>query len=55
MTRLLTIRLAVMAVGILVWAYGQRADLANVRMVGMIILAIALLLRFLPRRWFGEE
>jgi hypothetical protein len=55
MKRLVTIRLAVTAIGIFVWAYGQRADLANVRVVGMVILAIALLLRFMPRRWFGEE
>ncbi len=55
MKRLLAIRLVISAIGVVVWAYGQRADLAGARAVGMVILAIALLLRFLPRRWFGEE
>ena len=54
MKQLLTARLVLMAVGVLVWGYGQRADIPQVRIAGMAILAVALLLRFVPRRWFGE-
>ena len=55
MTRILIARLVLMAVGVLVWGYGQRADLPEIRIAGMAILAVALLLRFLPKRWFGAE
>lgn len=55
MKRLLLARLVLTAIGIAVWAYGQRVDLPNVRMAGMMILAAALLLRLAPKRWFGDE
>jgi hypothetical protein len=55
MTRLLTARLVLMAIGVLVWGYGQRAELPQVRIAGMAILAVALLLRFVPKRWLGGE
>ena len=54
MTRYLTARIVVTLVGIAVWAYGQRADLAQVRVVGMLILGMALAMRFAPRRWFDD-
>ena len=54
MRNLLVARLVLMAIGLLVWGYGQRADLPQVRIAGMGILAVALLLRFVPRRWLGE-
>ena len=55
MTRYILARIIVTLVGVAVWGYGQRADLPQVRVGGMVILMIALLLRFAPRRWFGDE
>jgi hypothetical protein len=40
------IRFAVAVAGILVWAYGYRADDAAIRWVGIALLAVAVLLRF---------
>jgi hypothetical protein len=55
MKRLLLARTVLAAIGVAVWGYGYRADLPRTRMVGIVILAIALLLRFLPRRWLGDD
>ena len=52
MTRLLITRMVVTLIGVAVWGYGQRTDQSQLRILGMVILAIALLLRFAPRRWF---
>ena len=54
MKQLLAARLVLTAIGVVVWGYGQRADLPHTRMAGMGILAVALLLRFLPKRWFDD-
>jgi hypothetical protein len=43
-------RVAVAAVGILVWSYGARVDDATIRLAGIALLIVALLLRFVPRR-----
>lgn len=48
MKRLALVKLVLAAIGIVVWGYGARADDAAFRLAGMIILAIAVLLRFLP-------
>ena len=42
-------KLALAGVGILVFAYGARVDDARVRWVGIALLAVAFLLRFLRR------
>jgi chromate transport protein ChrA len=55
MTRLLITRIVITLIGVAVWGYGQRMEQPQVRIVGMVILAIALLLRFAPRRWFGAD
>ena len=54
MTRLLIARIVLTAIGIAVWGYGNATDQARVMYAGMGILAIALLMRFLPRRWLDE-
>ena len=43
-------RTVVALVGVAVWGYGYRLDLPNVRLAGILILAVALLLRFARRR-----
>ena len=55
MKRLLLARLVLTAIGVVVWGYGQRFELPQMRIVGMGILAVALVLRFFPKRWFGED
>ena len=54
MKRLLTARVVLTLAGLAVWGYGQRADLPNTRLAGMGILAVALLLRFVPGRWLDD-
>jgi hypothetical protein len=44
------VRVALVAVGILVWAYGARIDHSTLRLVGIGFLVLSLLLRFVPRR-----
>jgi chromate transport protein ChrA len=55
MTRLLITRVVITLIGVAVWGYGQRTEQPQLRIIGMVILAIALLLRFAPRRWFGAN
>jgi hypothetical protein len=54
MTRLLTTRIVLALFGVAVWGYGQRNDQPEVRLVGIGILAVSLLLRFAPKRWFDR-
>ena len=50
MTRFQHVRVAVAAIGIIVWGYGLRSDDDRVRLVGIAVLAISLILRFVPKR-----
>jgi hypothetical protein len=55
MRRLLLARTILALVGVLIWFYGYRVDDANIRLAGIIVLAVALLLRFVPKRWLGDD
>jgi hypothetical protein len=55
MRRLLLARTALGLVGVAVWGWGYRADDPRIRLVGIIILAVTLLLRFVPKRWVGHD
>lgn len=50
MTKFMQLRVVLAAIGIVVWGYGLLRDEANVRLVGIIILAASLVLRFAPKR-----
>ena len=55
MSWLLRIRLGVAAIGIFVWAWAIKVDDPRLRLTGIVLLAIALLLRwFGPRRQASE-
>jgi high-affinity Fe2+/Pb2+ permease len=54
MTRLLIARLALTAIGVIVWGYGNSTNQSRFMIAGMGILAVALLLRFVPKRWLGD-
>lgn len=50
MTWLMQARLAVAAIGVVVWAYAIKVDDPRLRLTGIIMLAVALALRFFGRR-----
>ena len=54
MRRLLLARLALTAIGIVVWGYGNATEQGRFMYAGMGILAIALVLRFVPKRWLED-
>ena len=54
LSRLTRIRLGIALIGIVTWFSGVRIDDSTTRGVGMVVLAVALLLRFLPKRYHGE-
>ena len=54
MTRLLVARLVLIGIGVIVWGYGNATSQPRIMYAGMGILVVALLLRFLPRRWFED-
>lgn len=43
-------RFALAAIALIVWVYGYRVEDPTLRWVGIGFLAVAVLLRFLPRR-----
>lgn len=53
--RLLRIRLGIALVGAAVWFTSVRLDHSTGRLVGMVIMAVALLLRFTPRKYHGPD
>jgi hypothetical protein len=55
MRRLLLARTVLALIGVAVWGYGYRYDDPDIRIAAMGILAVALLLRFVPKRWLGED
>ena len=54
MTTFLWIRTALALLGVAVWGWGYRVDDPQIRLVGMGILLVTLLLRFVPKRWLGD-
>jgi len=54
MTRLLIARVLLTQIGIGDWGYGNATNQPRVMYAGMGLLAVALLMRFVPRRWFDE-
>jgi hypothetical protein len=50
MNWLLKIRLAVATIGIVVWAWAIKVDDPRLRLIGIVLLAVSLLLR-----WFGPR
>lgn len=55
MRRLLLVRTVLGLVGVVVWGYGYRTDDASLRLAAIGILAVTLLLRFVPKRWLGDD
>jgi hypothetical protein len=55
MKRVLLARTVLLVIGVVAWGYGYRIDDPNVRLAAIGILAVALLLRFVPKRWTGDD
>ena len=55
MKRLVAARTLLAIVGVVVWGYGYRADDPNIRVAAIGILAVTLLLRYVPRKWLGGD
>jgi hypothetical protein len=55
MKRITLARAILAAIGVIVWGYGYRTENARIRLVAIIVLAVTLLLRFLPARWFDGD
>jgi hypothetical protein len=51
---MLLARIILTAIGIVVWGYGYRNDLPQIRLAAIGILAVVLILRFLPKRWLDD-
>ena len=55
MRTLLLARTVLAVIGVAVWGWGYRTDDAQIRLAGIVILAVTLLLRFVPKRWLGDS
>jgi hypothetical protein len=55
MKRLVLARTVLLAIGVITWGYGYRVDDPKVRLSAIGILVVALLLRFVPKRWMGDD
>jgi len=53
--QLLMLRIILGAIGVAIWGYGYRTDDPNIRLVGMAVLVAVLLMRWVPKRWLGDD
>ncbi len=53
--QLILLRVILGAIGVAVWGYGYRTDDAKTRLVGMAILVVVLLMRWVPTSWLGGD
>lgn len=50
MNTLVRLKLALVVIGLIIWAWGYRSDDSFLRVSGIVVLTIAFLLRFVRRR-----
>ncbi len=55
MKRKVLARVILAFVGVAAWGYGANVDDSRVRLLGIAILAVTLLLRLVPPRYFGDS
>ena len=53
--QLAMLRIILGAIGVAVWGYGYRTNDPNIRLVGMGVLLVVLLMRWVPRSWLGDD
>jgi hypothetical protein len=49
------LKIACAVVGLLVWGYGYKVDSPTLRWIGIGFLALAVVLRLLPKRLRGDD
>jgi hypothetical protein len=54
MMRVLYARLVLAGIGVAVWGYGYSTGQPRPMYAGMGILAVVLLMRFIPKHWFDD-
>ena len=54
MKHMLLARTVLAAAGVVIWGYGYRVADPNVRLAGIGVLAVSLLLRWVPKSWLGD-
>ena len=55
MNRYTQLKLALAVIGLIVWGYGYRVDSSPLRWIGIAFLAVAVILRLLPKRLRGGD
>jgi hypothetical protein len=55
MMRVLYARLLLAGIGVAVWGYGYSTSQPRAMLAGMGILAVVLLMRFIPKHWFDDS
>ena len=55
MTALQKVRIAIATGAVIVWGYGYATEDARLRLAGIVLLAIALALRFAPQRKWPDD
>jgi hypothetical protein len=53
--QLLMLRVILGAIGVAIWGYGYRTDDPGIRLVGMALLVLVLLMRWVPKSWLGGD
>ena len=54
MKRSVLARVVLGAIGVVVWGYGYRTGRPDLTLIAIAILAVALVLRWVPGRFFGD-
>jgi hypothetical protein len=54
-TRYTQIKIACALVGVLVWGYGYKVNDPMIRWIGIVFLALAVVLRLLPKRLRDDD
>lgn len=55
MNTLVRLKLALVVIGLIIWVWGYRVDDSYLRIVGIVVLLIAVLMRFVGRRRPAKE
>ena len=55
MRRMLLARIALTIIGVAIWGYGNATEEKAYTYAGMAVVAISVLMRLMPKRWFEES
>lgn len=52
MRRMLLARITLTVIGVAIWGYGNATDERAYMYAGMAVVAVSVLMRLMPKRWF---